>query len=80
MLHTLETTPKPPIDATPRVPVNLTHSRIDNFMSDGGIFYSMGIHRALWQDRHSGVPHVVLSVFDVPDLKVFGYLLSVLFN
>ncbi|ORY96481.1 glycosyl hydrolases family 38 N-terminal domain-domain-containing protein [Syncephalastrum racemosum] len=69
MLHTLEATHKPPIDATPRVPVNLTHSRVDNFMSDGGIFHSMGIHRALWQDRHSGAPHVVLSVYDVPDLK-----------
>lgn len=60
----------PPIDHTPRVPRDITKSRIDNFMLKGSIFYEMGIHYGLWTHRHNGPPHVTLSVYSVPDLKV----------
>jgi alpha-mannosidase len=61
---------EPPLDNAPRVPRNITHSRIDNFLSGGGQFHGMGIHRRLWKLRHSGSPHVKLRVYSVPDLKV----------
>lgn len=60
----------PPIDHTPRVPRDITKARIDNFMLKGSIFYEMGIHYGLWTHRHHGPPHVTLSVYSVPDLKV----------
>lgn len=60
----------PALDNAPRVPKNITHSRIDNFLSGGGQFYGMGIHRSLWIKRQSGPPHVTLKVYSVPDLKV----------
>ncbi|KAI9311476.1 galactose mutarotase-like domain-containing protein [Dichotomocladium elegans] len=60
---------EPPIDNTPRVPRGITDSRIANFIAAGSIFYSMGIHRGLWINRHTGPPHVTLSVYSVPDLK-----------
>ncbi|KAF7725437.1 Glycoside hydrolase, 38 vacuolar alpha mannosidase [Apophysomyces ossiformis] len=63
----------PSLDNTPRVPTNITRSRIDNFMSSGGQFYSMGIHRGLWELRHSGYPHVQLRVYNVPDLKRISF-------
>lgn len=58
------------MDETPRVPSDIERSRIDNFMASSGVFYSMGIHRGLWTHRHSGRPHVALSVYGVPDLQV----------
>ncbi|KAL1936531.1 hypothetical protein VTP01DRAFT_665 [Rhizomucor pusillus] len=60
---------KPPVDNAPRVPRDITKSRIDNFISSGSIFYQMGIHQCLWSLRHSGPPHVKLSVYEVPDLQ-----------
>lgn len=67
----------PPIDYTPRVPRDITKARIDNFMLKGSIFYEMGIHYGLWTHRHHGPPHVTLSVYSVPDLKVnHHYLLD----
>lgn len=67
----------PPIDHTPRVPRDITKARIDNFMLKGSIFYEMGIHYGLWTHRHHGPPHVTLSVYSVPDLKVnHHYLLD----
>ncbi|OAD69350.1 glycoside hydrolase family 38 protein [Phycomyces blakesleeanus NRRL 1555(-)] len=59
----------PPLDKNPRVPQNITKSRINNFMSGGGQFYSMGVHQALWKARYKGEPHVKLSVYSVPNLK-----------
>ncbi|KAI8885832.1 glycoside hydrolase family 38 protein [Backusella circina FSU 941] len=59
----------PPVDNSPRVPKNITHSRINNFLADSGQFYGMGIQRNLWENRHSGSPHVTLQVYSVPDLK-----------
>ena len=63
----------PAIDTTPRVPANIAEARIANFMSKDGIFHSMGIYRGVWSLRHSGTPHVALSVYSVPDLKVCVY-------
>jgi alpha-mannosidase len=60
----------PPVDNSPRVPKNITQSRVNNFLADGGQFYGMGIQRILWENRHSGSPHVTLQVYSVPDLKV----------
>ncbi|KAI7852311.1 galactose mutarotase-like domain-containing protein [Circinella umbellata] len=57
------------VNNTPLVPSNITESRIANFMSSKTIFYRMGIHRGLWTLRHSGSPHVEISVYSVPDLK-----------
>ena len=68
--HHADTHVKPAQDNAPRVPKNITHSRIDNFLSGGGQFHGMGIHRNLWSKRISGAPHVVLQVHSVPDLKV----------
>lgn len=68
--HHATTTMEPSLDNAPLVPRNITHSRIDNFLSGGGQFYGMGIHRGLWKLRHSGPPHVKLRVYSVPDLKV----------
>ncbi|KAG0171993.1 Glycoside hydrolase, 38 vacuolar alpha mannosidase [Apophysomyces sp. BC1034] len=59
----------PSLDNAPRVPSNITRSRIDNFLSSSGQFHSMGIHRGLWELRHSGEPHVLLRVHSVPGLK-----------
>ena len=58
------------VDNTPLVPHNIMESRIANFMSSKSIFYRMGIHRGLWTQRHSGSPHVDISVYSVPDLNV----------
>jgi alpha-mannosidase len=74
--HHADTNSLPAIDNAPRVPRNITHSRIDNFLSEGGQFYGMGIHRNLWIKRQSGSPHVVLKVYSVPDLKVNYYILE----
>ncbi|KAG2205482.1 hypothetical protein INT46_007474 [Mucor plumbeus] len=63
------TTDNPPLDNAPRVPRNITHSRINNFLSDGGQFHGMGIHRGLWKLRKGGSPYVDLKVYSVPDLK-----------
>ncbi|KAG2207470.1 hypothetical protein INT47_004218 [Mucor saturninus] len=63
----------PPKDNAPRVPKNITHSRINNFLADGGQFHGMGIHRNLWIKRQSGSPHVNLKVYSVPDLKRLTY-------
>ncbi|KAI8642212.1 galactose mutarotase-like domain-containing protein [Parasitella parasitica] len=63
------TTDNPPLDNAPRVPKNITHSRINNFLADGGQFHGMGIHRGLWKLRKGGPPHVELKVYSVPDLK-----------
>ncbi|KAI8986966.1 galactose mutarotase-like domain-containing protein [Pilobolus umbonatus] len=60
---------QPAIDQAPRVPANITQSRINNFMSDGGQFYGMGIQRVFWTTRCTGQPHVQLRVYSVPDLK-----------
>lgn len=68
--HHADTQVSPPLDKAPRVPKNITQSRINNFLSEGGQFYGMGIQRFLWIKRHSGAPHVVLKVYSVPDLKV----------
>lgn len=73
--HHANTGLSPALDNAPRVPRNITHSRIDNFLSGGGQFYGMGIHQNLWKKRHSGHPHVVLKVYSVPDLKVNLFLL-----
>ncbi|KAI9489855.1 glycosyl hydrolases family 38 N-terminal domain-containing protein [Zychaea mexicana] len=59
----------PAVDNTPRVPSDIARSRVANFLSAGSNFYTMGIHRGLWVHRHSGAPHVELSVYSVPDLK-----------
>lgn len=59
----------PSLDNAPRVPKNITQSRINNFMSNGGQFHGMGIHRGLWKLRKSGPPHVQLKVYSVPELK-----------
>lgn len=68
--HHANTSVNPPMDNAPRVPKNITHSRINNFLADGGQFHGMGIHRNLWIKRQSGSPHVDLKVYSVPDLKV----------
>lgn len=68
--HHANTLVNPPLDNAPRVPKNITHSRIDNFLSGGGQFYGMGIHRNLWTKRQAGQPNVELKVYSVPDLKV----------
>ncbi|CAO3608492.1 unnamed protein product [Mucor fragilis] len=67
--HHATTADHPPVDNAPRVPRNITHSRINNFLADGGQFHGMGIHRGLWKMRKSGPPHVALKVYSVPDLK-----------
>lgn len=67
-------TDNPPLDNAPRVPRNITHSRINNFLSDGGQFHGMGIHRGLWKLRKGGPPHVELKVYSVPELKVNLYI------
>ncbi|GAA5808553.1 hypothetical protein MFLAVUS_001944 [Mucor flavus] len=67
--HHANTLVNPPLDNAPRVPKNITHSRIDNFLSGGGQFYGMGIHRNLWTKRQAGQPNVELKVYSVPDLK-----------
>ncbi|KAI8142671.1 glycosyl hydrolases family 38 N-terminal domain-containing protein [Fennellomyces sp. T-0311] len=63
----------PAIDRTPRVPSNIAEARVANFMSSNGIFRSMGIYRGLWTLRHSGTPHITLSVYSVPDLKRISF-------
>lgn len=68
--HHADTMVKPPLDNAPRVPKNITQSRINNFLSGGGQFHGMGIHANLWSKRQSGIPHVELKVYSVPDLKV----------
>ncbi|ORX54951.1 hypothetical protein DM01DRAFT_1286538 [Hesseltinella vesiculosa] len=57
------------IDAAPKVPDNITRSRISNFLATSGQFHAMGIHHGLWTHRHSGHPHVCLAVHSVPDMK-----------
>ncbi|KAI7866274.1 glycosyl hydrolases family 38 N-terminal domain-containing protein [Spinellus fusiger] len=59
---------QPPLETTPRVPHNITKSRINNFMASGGQFHTMGIHQGLWELRHSGEPHVSLHFYSVPKL------------
>ncbi|KAI9027605.1 glycosyl hydrolases family 38 N-terminal domain-containing protein [Phycomyces nitens] len=61
--------PDQSLDKNPRVPRNITKGRINNFMSSGGQFHSMGIHQALWEARYNGEPYVNLRVFSVPNLK-----------
>ncbi|CAO3591355.1 unnamed protein product [Absidia cylindrospora] len=63
------TTLKPAVDNTPKIPRNINESRINNFLATNGQFYSMGIHKGLWTKRHSGAPHVKLSVYSVPNLE-----------
>ncbi|KAI9306871.1 galactose mutarotase-like domain-containing protein [Cunninghamella echinulata] len=60
---------KPLLDKTPRVPNDITHNRINNFLASNGQFYRMGIHSRLWKLRYSGEPYVKLSVYSVPHLK-----------
>ena len=61
---------RPPVENTPRVPRNITRSRIDNFMAGVGQFHSMGIHSRPVENEHNGEPHVSLSFYSVPDLQV----------
>ncbi|KAI9257901.1 galactose mutarotase-like domain-containing protein [Sporodiniella umbellata] len=63
----------PAVDKAPVVPTNITHSRLDNFLSGGGQFYGMGIHHRLWILRHSGAPHVELKVYSVPDMERISF-------
>jgi alpha-mannosidase len=61
---------RPLVDNTPKIPHNINQSRINNFLAVNGQFYSMGIHQGLWKTRYSGAPHVQLSYYSVPDMKV----------
>lgn len=61
---------RPLVDNTPKIPHNINQSRINNFLAVNGQFYSMGIHQGLWKTRYSGTPHVKLSYYSVPDMKV----------
>lgn len=78
--HHATTADHPPLDNAPRVPRNITHSRINNFLADGGQFHGMGIHRGLWKLRQSGPPHVALKVYSVPDLKVRRLVISIYYR
>lgn len=75
--HHADNSMRPALDNAPRVPNNITQSRINNFLAGSGQFYGMGIQRGLWNNRRSGSPHVQLKVYSVPELQVSIQFLSI---
>ncbi|KAI9473459.1 MAG: galactose mutarotase-like domain-containing protein [Benjaminiella poitrasii] len=71
--HHADNSFNPSLDNAPRVPRNITQSRINNFLSNNGQFYGMGIQNRLWCQRQGGPPYVSLKVYSVPDLKRISF-------
>ncbi|KAI8366245.1 galactose mutarotase-like domain-containing protein [Blakeslea trispora] len=71
--HHADNSMRPALDNAPRVPNNITQSRINNFLAGSGQFYGMGIQRGLWNNRRSGSPHVQLKVYSVPELQRISF-------
>ncbi|KAI7906375.1 galactose mutarotase-like domain-containing protein [Cokeromyces recurvatus] len=67
--HHADNSLRPSLDNAPRVPKNITQSRVNNFLASGGQFYGMGIQTKFWLARQGGPPYVNLKVYSVPDLK-----------